>query len=58
MPRPSLGDMPTSEFRKYGHQLVDWVADYLEHVEQYPVLPAVQPGDIRKSLPSAPPKDP
>jgi len=50
--------MPTSEFRKYGHQLVDWVADYLEHVERYPVLPAVQPGDIRKSLPSAPPKDP
>ena len=50
--------MPTSEFRKYGHQLVDWVADYLDHVEQYPVLPAVQPGDIRRSLPEAPPREP
>ena len=50
--------MPTSEFRKFGHQLVDWVADYLDHVEQYPVLPAVRPGDIRKSLPAAPPQNP
>jgi aromatic-L-amino-acid/L-tryptophan decarboxylase len=57
-PRLSLGDMPPEEFRKFGHQLVDWVADYLDHVEQYPVLPDVQPGDIRRSLPAAPPRDP
>jgi aromatic-L-amino-acid decarboxylase len=54
----TLGDMPTSEFRKFGHQLVDWVADYLDHVEQRPVLPAVQPGDVRRSLPATPPRDP
>ena len=49
--------MPSSEFRKFGHQLVDWVAEYLDHVEERPVLPAVQPGDIRRSLPASPPRD-
>jgi aromatic-L-amino-acid decarboxylase len=49
--------MPPEEFRKYGHQLVDWVADYLQNVEQYPVLPNVLPGDIRRSLPVSPPQN-
>jgi aromatic-L-amino-acid decarboxylase len=49
--------MPSSEFRKFGHQLVDWVAEYLDHVEERPVLPAVQPGDIRRSLPASPPRN-
>lgn len=48
--------MPPDEFRKFGHQVVDWVADYLQNVERYPVLPDVQPGDIRRSLPSSPPQ--
>ena len=52
-----LGDMPPEQFRKYGHQLVDWVADYLENVERYPVLPDVQPGDVRRSLPVSPPQE-
>jgi aromatic-L-amino-acid decarboxylase len=52
-----LGDMPPDEFRKYGHQLVDWVADYLQNVERYPVLPNIQPGDIRRSLPASPPQN-
>ena len=53
-----LGDMPVTEFRKVGHQLVDWVADYLEHVDERPVLPGVKPGDVRRSLPSEPPHKP
>jgi aromatic-L-amino-acid decarboxylase len=57
-PAPALGDMPSSEFRKFGHQLVDWVAEYLDHVDRYPVLPNVEPGDIRRSLPPGPPRDP
>ena len=48
--------MPPEEFRKFGHQVVDWVADYLQNVEQCPVLPDVQPGDIRRSLPGSPPQ--
>ena len=50
------GDMPTEEFRKYGHQLVDWVADYLRDIDRYPVLPNIQPGDIRRLLPQQPPQ--
>jgi len=51
-----LGDMPVDEFRKFGYQLIDWVADYLTNVEKYPVLPNIKPGDIRKKLPSSPPE--
>lgn len=57
-PGAVLGDMPPAEFRKVGHQLVDWIANYLEHVEQLPVLPSVQPGDVRRSLPPVPPHKP
>lgn len=52
---PSLGDLTPEEFRRFAHQLVDWVADYLKQIEKYPVLPDVAPGDIRAQLPSLPP---
>ncbi len=51
-----LGDMPSDEFRKYGYQLIDWIADYLGKVEEFPVLPDIKPGDIRKKLPDSPPQ--
>jgi aromatic-L-amino-acid/L-tryptophan decarboxylase len=47
--------MHTDEFRHWGHRLIDWIADYLDHVERYPVLSQVKPGDIRGRLPAAPP---
>jgi aromatic-L-amino-acid decarboxylase len=47
--------MTGEEFRRAGHQLIDWVADYLERVEQYPVLSRVKPGEIRARLPAAAP---
>lgn len=39
------------EFREWGHKLTDWVADYLESPERYPVLTAVRPNEIVHSLP-------
>jgi len=48
--------MTPDEFRKYGRQVVDWIADYYERIESFPVLSRVQPGDIRKNLPSQPPQ--
>ena len=51
-----LGDMPDEEFRAAGHALVDWIADYLQHAERYPVLAQVQPGQIAGSLPAQAPE--
>ena len=44
------------EFRHYGHEVVDWIADYLANIRQYPVLPDVQPGDLIDSLPPSAPE--
>ncbi len=48
-------DMPIDEFRKYGHELIDWIADYFETVESKPVLAQVKPGDIKNQLPKSAP---
>jgi aromatic-L-amino-acid/L-tryptophan decarboxylase len=48
--------MSAQDFRRHGRDVVDWIADYMERVEKYPVLSRVQPGDIRKALPSEPPR--
>jgi len=54
----TLGDMPTEDFRKYGHQLIDWIADYLKNIESLPVLAEVKPGEIKSKLPVSPPEKP
>ena len=48
--------MDNESFRAYGHQFVDWLADFFGHIEDYPVKPDTQPGDILKQLPAAPPE--
>lgn len=50
--------MDNNEFRKNAHELVDWMADYFEEVEDYPVTPDVCPGDISEQLPDSPPDQP
>jgi aromatic-L-amino-acid decarboxylase len=47
--------MSPAEFRKHGHAVIDWIADYLDRPEQWPVLPDVQPGELRSALPQSPP---
>ena len=54
-PAPELGDMKAEDFRRFGHELIDWIADYFENIDQRPVLPAMEPGDLKAQLPSAPP---
>ena len=49
--------MDTADFRRHGHELVEWIADYLEHVERYPVLSRVRPGDIAAALPASAPEE-
>ena len=47
--------MTPDEFRRYGRAMVDWIADYMEQVESYPVLSQVELGQILASLPASPP---
>ena len=49
--------MTPEEFRRYGRQVIDWIADYYERIETYPVLSQVSPGDITAALPASPPAD-
>ena len=44
------------DFRPQAHRLADWIADYLENPERFPVLSRVQPGDIRDALPADAPE--
>ena len=46
------------EFRKYAHRFVDWMADYLDNIEKYPVKSGVEPGEILSTVPIAPPENP
>jgi aromatic-L-amino-acid decarboxylase len=48
--------MTPEEFRRLGHELVDWVADYRERVAALPVMSRVAPGAIRALLPPEPPE--
>ncbi len=50
--------MTPEEFRANGYAMIDWVADYLEGVERYPVRSTVEPGDVRAQLPEQPPTEP
>ncbi|MEQ8712600.1 MAG: pyridoxal-dependent decarboxylase [Cyclobacteriaceae bacterium] len=43
------------EFKKRAYELVDWMADYMENVEEYPVKSTVAPGEIKAQLPQQPP---
>jgi len=50
--------MSPDDFRRHGHALVDWAAQYMERVADLPVQPKIEPGAIRAMLPSAAPEDP
>jgi len=50
--------MTPEEFRRMGHQVVDWVADYRERVATLPIMSRVAPGDIKAQLPVSPPDVP
>ena len=47
--------MDKESFRRYGYQFIDWLADYFENVEDYPVRSTVNPGEIKAKLPESPP---
>ena len=52
---PMSYHMTPDDFRRHGKELIDWIADYYEHIEEYPVLSPAAPGSVRTALPPAPP---
>src|SRR5579871_2164474 len=50
--------MTPEDFRKHGHDLIDWIADYRKTLASRPVMARTEPGDIKAALPSTPPVDP
>ena len=47
--------MEPAEFRRLGHELIDWLAEYREGVADLPVMSRVRPGDVAARLPGEPP---
>jgi hypothetical protein len=56
--RGPFSDLDPEAFRRYGQDIVDWIAGFLESPERYPVLARVKPGDIRDALPTTAPDGP
>ncbi len=55
---PSSYHWTPDEFRRHGHEVVEWVARYLETIERHPVQSVVEPGWVRAQLPPSPPNAP
>ncbi|MFB0516948.1 MAG: pyridoxal-dependent decarboxylase [Candidatus Neomarinimicrobiota bacterium] len=47
--------MTGEEFRRSGRIVLDWIADYLQRVELFPVQSQLEPGQVRSALPMEPP---
>jgi aromatic-L-amino-acid decarboxylase len=56
MSEPKSFHMSPEEFRRQGHAVVDWIADYHSRVESFPVLSRVRPGEIRSKMPPSAPE--
>ncbi len=55
-PNETSFHMSPDEFRRRGREVVDWIADYMERLEQFPVRSVVEPGEVRAGLPEHPPE--
>ena len=50
MPEEKSFHMTPEDFRRHGHEMVDWIADYYGRIESFPVLSQTKPGEVRESL--------
>jgi len=55
---PLLGDIAPDEFRRQARRVLQWIGDYLEHPDRFPVVPRVAPGEVAGSIPVEPPDEP
>ncbi|MBK7705723.1 MAG: aminotransferase class I/II-fold pyridoxal phosphate-dependent enzyme [Acidobacteria bacterium] len=49
-------DMPREDFRRFGYEIIDFIADYFEKLESFPVLSQNEPGELRDALPKSAPE--
>lgn len=56
--KPLVGDMPFEDFRRYGYELIDWIANYFENIERHPVLSQIEPGWLKDQIPKSSPEKP
>ena len=54
---PETGDMPKEDFRRFGYEMVDWIADYFENMENLPVLSQIEPNCLKNNLPKSAPEN-
>lgn len=52
---PETGDMNAEDFRRVGHEIIDWISDYFESIESRSVLAQCEYGDLIRDLPKEPP---
>lgn len=48
--------MNPDDFRRIGHRLIDWIAEYREKVGELPVMSQARPGELKRRLPASPPE--
>src|SRR5262245_41754644 len=56
--RPRSRQMTPEEFRKLGHQIIDWIADYRGRLTDLPIMARTAPGQVKAQLPTVPPDGP
>jgi len=49
--------MEITDFKKFGYEFIDWIADYMTNVADLPVMSKAAPGEIKVKMPSAPPTE-
>ena len=49
--------MPADQFRKYGYEIINWIADYFENIEKFPVLSQIEAGSLKAALPASAPEN-
>ncbi|KAL2523810.1 Tyrosine decarboxylase 1 [Abeliophyllum distichum] len=54
----TIKPLDPEEFRRQGHMVVDFLADYYRNVDKYPVRSQVEPGYLRERLPESAPDEP
>jgi aromatic-L-amino-acid decarboxylase len=54
---PQSGDMSAEDFRRFGYEIVDWIADYFQNIEQLPVISQIEPNWLKNNLPESAPEN-